>query len=123
VVRQEGTRSAATATSAPATTTRRRRRTYEDFGLLTADPDVGADLTDLFNVLTGYSRQTAFPPAAGGAARRSAVRHHRAHRAGDRAAPPPACPALVQIKTNALVDEEVIDALYLASRPASASTW
>ena len=35
-------------------------RTYEDFGLLTADPDVGADLTDLFNVLTGYSRQTAY---------------------------------------------------------------
>ena len=35
-------------------------RMYEDFGLLTADPEVGADLTDLFNVLTGYSRQTAF---------------------------------------------------------------
>ena len=35
-------------------------RLYEDFGLLTADPEVGADLTDLFNVLTGYSRQTAY---------------------------------------------------------------
>ncbi len=35
-------------------------RTYEDFGLLTADPDVAGDLTDLFNVLTGYSRQTAY---------------------------------------------------------------
>ena len=35
-------------------------RLYEDFGMLTADPEVGADLTDLFNVLTGYSRQTAF---------------------------------------------------------------
>ena len=59
---------------------------YEDFGLLTADPEVGADLTDLFNVLTGYSRQTALPPPAGRAARRP-VRHHRADRAGDRARP------------------------------------
>ena len=30
---------------------------YEDLGLLTADPELGADLTDLFNYLTGYSRQ------------------------------------------------------------------
>src|ERR1043165_7179461 len=35
-------------------------RMYEDFGLLTADAEVGADLTDLFNVLTGYSRQTGY---------------------------------------------------------------
>ena len=35
-------------------------RLYEDLGLLTADPEVGADLTDLFNVLTGYSRQTEY---------------------------------------------------------------
>ncbi len=31
-------------------------RAYEDIGLLTASPDIGADLTDLFNYLTGYSR-------------------------------------------------------------------
>ena len=31
-------------------------RLYEDFGLLTADPTVGEDITDLFNHLTGYSR-------------------------------------------------------------------
>ena len=35
-------------------------RIYEDLGLFTADPDIGADLTDLFNVLTGYSRQTEY---------------------------------------------------------------
>jgi polyphosphate kinase len=35
-------------------------RMYEDLGLFTADPDIGADLTDLFNVLTGYSRQTGY---------------------------------------------------------------
>jgi polyphosphate kinase len=89
-------------------------RMYEDFGLLTADADVGADLTDLFNVLTGYSRQTAF--------RRLLVAPHgvrsgiieRIEREAERAAA--GLPALVQIKTNALVDEEVIDALYRASR-------
>jgi len=89
-------------------------RMYEDFGLLTADADVGADLTDLFNVLTGYSRQTAF--------RRLLVAPHgvrsgiieRIERETERAAA--GLPALVQIKTNALVDEEVVDALYLASR-------
>src|SRR4051812_37304780 len=89
-------------------------RLYEDFGMLTADPEVGADVTDLFNVLTGYSRQTAF--------RRLLVAPHgvrkglierideqaRIARAGGG--------ALVQFKVNSLVDEETIDALYRASR-------
>jgi polyphosphate kinase len=35
-------------------------RIYEDLGLLTSDPVVGADATHLFNFLTGYSRQTEF---------------------------------------------------------------
>ena len=33
---------------------------YEDVGLLTADPDITADVADLFNYLTGYSRQQAY---------------------------------------------------------------
>ncbi|HKT05702.1 MAG TPA: RNA degradosome polyphosphate kinase [Rugosimonospora sp.] len=89
-------------------------RLYEDLGLLTADPEVGADLTDLFNTLTGYSRQTAY--------RRLLVAPHgvrtgiveRIERETKLAAD--GRPALVQIKLNALVDEEVIDALYRASR-------
>ena len=52
-------------------------RLYEDFGMLTADPEVGADLTDLFNVLTGYSRQTAY--------RRLLVAPHGVRRGPDRA--------------------------------------
>jgi len=89
-------------------------RLYEDFGMLTADPEVGADVTDLFNVLTGYSRQREY--------RRLLVAPHGVRaglierieqqaelaRAGR--------PALVQFKVNALVDEETIDALYHASR-------
>ncbi|EUA14086.1 polyphosphate kinase middle domain protein [Mycobacterium xenopi 4042] len=35
-------------------------RLYEDIGLLTAAPDIGADLTDLFNSLTGYSRKVSY---------------------------------------------------------------
>ena len=41
----------------------RPRTLYEDLGLLTADPELGADLTELFNHLTGYSRQMRLPQA------------------------------------------------------------
>jgi len=33
---------------------------YEDVGVLSADPDIGADVSELFNFLTGYSRQARF---------------------------------------------------------------
>jgi polyphosphate kinase len=38
----------------------RTARLYEDLGLLTADPQVGADVADLFNVLSGYSMNTEY---------------------------------------------------------------
>ena len=38
----------------------RTARIYEDLGLLTANEDLGADVSDLFNFLTGYSRQTSY---------------------------------------------------------------
>ena len=88
-------------------------RIYEDLGLLTADADIGADLTDLFNVLTGYSRQTEYrnllvaPRSirSGIVARiEREVEHQRAGRGG-----------LVRLKMNSIVDEGVIDALYRAS--------
>ena len=47
-------------------------RLYEDLGLLTADPDLGADLTQLFNYLTGYGREHAVPQAARRPARAAA---------------------------------------------------
>ena len=52
--------SAATSTSAPATTTRRRPRIYEDVGLLSADRELGLDVSDLFNFLTGYSHKAEY---------------------------------------------------------------
>jgi polyphosphate kinase len=89
-------------------------RIYEDLGLLTADPDIGADLTDLFNVLTGYSRQTEYRNllVAPHSIRRGVITriereigHQKAGRGG-----------LVRLKMNSIVDERVIDALYRASR-------
>ena len=92
----------------------RTARTYEDFGLFTADPAVGADVTDLFNVLTGYSRQTEYQRllvapygVRTGLVERIAAQAERA-RAGE--------PARVRLKLNSLVDERVVDALYAASR-------
>ncbi len=89
-------------------------RLYEDFGLLTADPAVGADLTDLFNVLTGYSRQTEYRRllVAPEGLRDGVV--ERVEREADHARA--GRPARVQLKVNSLVDEQVIDALYRASQ-------
>jgi polyphosphate kinase len=89
-------------------------RGYEDFGLLTADPEVGADLTDLFNVLTGYSRQTGY--------RRLLVAPHgirsgiieRIEREVEHVRQ--GSSGRVQIKVNSVVDEEIVDALYRASQ-------
>ena len=87
---------------------------YEDLGLFTADPDVCADLTDLFNVLTGYSRQTEYRSmlvAPHGIRTGLLERIEReieiTERGGD---------GHIRFKTNHLVDEETIDALYRASR-------
>ncbi|MPZ27259.1 MAG: RNA degradosome polyphosphate kinase [Micromonosporaceae bacterium] len=91
----------------------RTARLYEDFGLITADPAIGADLTDLFNALTGYSRQTAYRELLvaphgirSGLTERIEAEIGKA-RAGE--------PALIQFKANSLVAEAVVDALYRAS--------
>ncbi|WP_449657326.1 RNA degradosome polyphosphate kinase [Streptomyces chisholmiae] len=89
-------------------------RSYEDLGLLTADPAVGADLSDLFNRLSGYSRRDNYRRllVAPRSLREGLVsrigREIENHRAGR--------PAWVRIKVNSIVDEAVIDALYRASQ-------
>ncbi len=89
-------------------------RLYEDFGLLTADPEVGADLTDLFNALTGYSRQKDYRTlmVAPNGVRTGIVERIEAEAAHARAGRP----ARVRMKANSIVDEQIIDALYRASR-------
>jgi polyphosphate kinase len=89
-------------------------RLYEDFGMLTADPEVGADVTDLFNVLTGYSRQTAYRRLL---VAPYGVRSGLIDRIDQQIEEALAGrPALIQFKANSLVDEGTIDALYRASR-------
>jgi polyphosphate kinase len=89
-------------------------RLYEDIGLITAAPDIGADLTDLFNSLTGYSRKVSYRNllVAPHGVRKGIVervdREIDAARAGAR--------GRIRLKANALVDEQVIDALYRASQ-------
>jgi polyphosphate kinase len=88
-------------------------RLYEDYGLLTSDPDVGGDATDLFNVLTGYSRKTSYdrflvaPYALRAGLLEQIERQTARQRDGQ--------PARIQLKCNAIVDEAVVDALYRAS--------
>ncbi len=86
---------------------------YEDVGLFTAEPAIGADLTDLFNSLTGYARQTRYRSllVAPYGIRRGIVEGIEGEIARARAGRP----AGIRIKVNSLVDEQVIDALYRAA--------
>jgi polyphosphate kinase len=86
-------------------------RLYEDLGLLTADPEVGNDLTHLFNYLTGFSREVEYAtlviaPQELRSRLVALVRNETAHGAEGR----------ITVKMNSLVDPELIDALYEASQ-------
>jgi polyphosphate kinase len=85
-------------------------RIYEDVGLFTDDPDIGADLSDLFNFLTGYSRQRSYRKlvvSPEGARRRllELIEQEAAMPDGQ-----------ITMKMNSLVDQGMIDALYAASQ-------
>ena len=86
-------------------------RVYEDMGLLTSDPALGADVGELFNSLTGYSRQARYrkllvaPDSMRPALLRLVRRETERGEAGR-----------IVIKVNNLVDPEMIAALCLASQ-------
>ena len=89
-------------------------RTYEDLGLITTDDRVTEDVAHLFNNLSGWSRNASYAEllVAPDSVRSGLVEavheeiaHHRAGR-----------PARIRLKANSVVDEALIDALYLASR-------
>ena len=91
----------------------RTARLYEDLGLLTTDPAIGADLTDLFNALTGYSNQTEYRDllvAPHGVRPGLIERIQREAEHGRQGRP-----CGIRIKANSIVDEQVVDALYDAS--------
>ncbi|NTX10471.1 polyphosphate kinase 1 [Myxococcus sp. CA051A] len=89
-------------------------RLYTDMGLFTTDPDIGADVADLFNYLTGFGRPKSFRKllVAPLTMREGLLEHikrtvvaHTLER-----------PSRIQMKMNALVDPGIIRALYDASR-------
>ena len=89
-------------------------RMYEDLGLITTNQAITEDVAHLFNNLSGWSRNATYAEllVAPDSVRSGLVEavyaeieHHRAGRA-----------AHIRIKANSVVDEAVIDALYLASR-------
>ncbi|MDA3628320.1 RNA degradosome polyphosphate kinase [Saccharopolyspora oryzae] len=88
-------------------------RIYEDLGLLTASPEIGADLTDLFNVLTGYARHGEYRRilVSPQGIRNGIV--ERVEAEIERARQGLSCG--IRMKVNSLVDEQIIDALYRAS--------
>jgi polyphosphate kinase len=89
-------------------------RIYTDIGLFTCSPSLGADLSDLFNALTGFSRQRLYRKLimAPGNMRSRFIEmidreaKHAAEGRGGR----------IIAKMNALVDAEIIEALYAASQ-------
>lgn len=92
----------------------RTARTYTDFGLFTTDVELAADFTDLFNVLTGFAtplgyRKLIVAPSGMRPRFRALIEREIAHARAGR-------PARVLAKMNALVDPELIELLYQASR-------
>jgi polyphosphate kinase len=87
---------------------------YTDIGMLTCDPDIGADCSDLFNFLTGYSAKSKYRKllVAPNSLRnrfeellQREIDHKKAGR-----------PAHLILKMNSLVDRKMIQLLYQASQ-------
>jgi polyphosphate kinase len=92
----------------------RTSRLYSDLGLLTARPEYGEDLSNLFNMLTGYTRPPRFhrlllAPQHLKKALKARIQREIAHAREGR-------PARILFKMNALVDPQIIQMLYEASR-------
>jgi polyphosphate kinase len=89
-------------------------RLYEDFGLLTTDEEITADVADLFNSLTGYARPRRYRKVLVAPAHmRDGILEEieatvEAHGRGE--------DARIAMKMNSLVDQRCIEALYEASR-------
>ena len=89
-------------------------RLYTDFGLFTADPDIGADVAEMFNFLTGYGRPADYrkvlvsPTTMRDRIVEEIERTVAAHEAGEE--------ARIALKMNSLVDAGCIQALYEASQ-------
>jgi polyphosphate kinase len=88
-------------------------RIYEDIGLLTADPAVGAEVSGLFNYLTGYARHPEYEHLIVAPQMLRTRMIELIRREAELSTPDH--PGYIGIKVNNLVDEGIIDALYQAS--------
>lgn len=89
-------------------------RYYEDLGLLTSRPEVGEDLTKLFNLLSGYASEPQYramltSPVGVREGLTERIKREIENRTAGK-------PARIAFKLNSLVDERIIDELYLASK-------
>jgi len=85
-------------------------RIYEDLGLLTADPDIGADVGDLFNYMTGFSRHTGYRQILVSPVM---LRRRVLELIDEQTTAGP--DGRIVMKMNGLTDPEMVDALYRAS--------
>jgi polyphosphate kinase len=110
VVRQEGSRVRRYVHVATGNYNPRTAQAYEDIGLLSADPELGADVSELFNFLTGYSKQRKYRSllVAPMNLRRGLLKLIRKEASRQH--------GRIVMKVNNLVDQQIIDALYDASR-------
>ncbi len=89
-------------------------RLYEDLGLITTDDAIGEDVAHLFNNLSGWSRNASYEhllvaPDSVRSGLVEQIHAEIAHHAAGR-------PSGIRMKANSVVDEGIIDALYLASQ-------
>ncbi len=87
-------------------------RIYEDLGVFSIDPDLGSDLTMLFNALTGFSQPASYRKlivAPKGMRERIIDLIRNEHPSGQRGA------GSIVLKMNSLVDKDIIESLYVAS--------
>jgi polyphosphate kinase len=87
---------------------------YTDIGMLTCDPDIGADCSDLFNFLTGYSAKSKYrkllvAPVSLRQQMQLLLQREIEHQKAGR-------PAHLILKMNSLVDRKMIQLLYQASQ-------
>jgi len=89
-------------------------RIYTDIGLFTCDQDLGSDIAEMFNFLTGYARPTGFRKAL--VAPHNLAEEMLAEIERTIAAHSRSKPSRIRLKMNSLLDAEIIQALYRASQ-------
>jgi polyphosphate kinase len=114
VVRQEGDRLVRYVHIGTGNYNPKTARFYSDLGIFSCNDNLGADLTDLFNYLTGYSRQRNYRKLLVAPVNMREKFLELIHREIEHQKQ--GYPSYIIAKMNSLVDPEIISALYDASQ-------